>query len=334
MSQLYVNEASAQIGYAEHRITVKYKDGLLKSLPVETVEGISVFGGAHMSSQCAAECLKRGIDVQYYSSGGTYFGRLTSTGHVNTYRQKKQAFLSENMDFRLRFSKKIIAAKINNQMVVVKRYLRSSEALVGDELIIMKNAAKKIGDCEAIPEVMGFEGSAAKAYYSALGRLVDPAFSFRGRSRRPPKDPFNSMLSLGYTLLMSEVYGGLESKGLNPYFGFMHEDREKHPTLASDLMEEWRAVIVDSVVMSLVNGHEISISGFLTPEDQNGVFLSKESMKIFIGKLERKFMDKQSYLPYAKYPVTFRSAVNMQANELAKTIESGDTELYSPIMIR
>jgi CRISPR-associated protein Cas1 len=332
VSRLYVNEPAAQISYAEHRVTIKYKDGLLRSLPVETVEGISVFGGVQVSSQCIAECLRRGIDLQYYSSRGAYFGRLSSTGHVNTYRQKRQAFLSEDEDFRLRFSKRLIAAKINNQMVVVRRYLRSSKAVLDSEMILMRNAEKKAADCETRAELMGFEGSAAKAYYSALGKLVDPSFRFSGRSRRPPRDPFNSMLSLCYTILMYAVYSGLEAKGLNPYFGFLHEDREKHPALAGDLMEEWRAPIADSVVMSLVNGHEIAPANFTTPE--GGVFLDKAGMKILIGKLERKFMDKQSYLSYVKYPVTFRHAIDMQANELAKAIEAGDIERYSPIWIR
>jgi CRISPR-associated protein Cas1 len=175
---------------------------------------------------------------------------------------------------------------------------------------------------------------ASKAYYGALGKLVDPAFRFSGRSRRPPKDPFNSMLSLCYTILMYGVYGALEAKGLSPYFGFLHEDREKHPTLSSDLMEEWRAPIADAVVMSLVNGHEISLSDFTTPDGETGIFLTGAGMKILINKLERKFMDKHSYLPYVRYSVTFRNAINMQANEMAKAIEAGDAELYSPIWIR
>jgi CRISPR-associated endonuclease Cas1 len=100
----------------------------------------------------------------------------------------------------------------------------------------------------------------------------------------------NSMLSLGYSILLNEVYGAIEAKGLNPYFGFLHKDREKHPTLASDLMEEWRPVIIDSTVMGLVNGHEISPENFEKDSETCGIFIDKQGMKIIITKFEKKLM--------------------------------------------
>lgn len=121
-------------------------------------------------------------------------------------------------------------------------------------LTICKN---KIMTCNRIEEMIGFEGQAAKYYFRGLAACIDKEFSFQGRSRRPPRDEFNSMISLGYSILMNEVYCKIEMKGLNPYFGFIHRDAEKHPTLASDMMEEWRAVIVDATAMSMINGHEI-----------------------------------------------------------------------------
>jgi CRISPR-associated protein Cas1 len=182
---------------------------------------------------------------------------------------------------------------------------------------------------------MGYEGSAAREYFKALNKLISVSeFKFSGRSRRPPQDAFNSLLSLGYSLLMNELYGAIESRGLHPYFGFVHSDREKHPTLASDLMEEWRAVIVDSVVMSLVNGREISIGNFYTREEEPGIFIDRDGMKIFIAKLEKKFSADNKYLSYADYSVSFRRAINMQVGELVKAIEAGDPELYSPVAVR
>lgn len=128
--------------------------------------------------------------------------------------------------------------------------------------------------------------------------------------------------------------GKIEGKGLNPYFGFMHADREKHPTLASDLMEEWRAIIVDSVVMSLVNGNEISKEHFQTYEDSKGIFINNEGVKLFIQKLEKKFTTNTNYLSYIDYPVSFRRAIELQVNQLAKTLEKEDLSLYDPIFIR
>ena len=173
-----------------------------------------------------------------------------------------------------------------------------------------------------------------KYYFKRLSKLVEPEFSFNGRSRRPPKDEFNAMISLGYSILMNEMYGKVENKGLNPYFGFIHRDKEHHPTLVSDLIEEWRAVIVDSVVMSLINGHEISLEHFYGDMEEPGCFLTKEGMKIFINKLEKKERTDTKYLSYVNYAVSFRRAIELQIVELVKALEMEDATLYKPIRIR
>ena len=334
MSQLYVNEPSAKVGVEDGRFTVLYKNGMEKSIPIESLEGICLFGSVQISSQCLRECLTQGIDVQFYSAFGSYFGKLSSTRHVNTARQRLQAKLYDDGVFRLELGKRIIRAKIHNQITVLRRYARSSDVDIGDEIIAMQNAVKKTANCKTLDELMGYEGSAARVYYKTLSALTEPDFAFEGRSRRPPLDPFNSMLSLGYTVLLYAVYGALESRGLNPYFGFMHSDREKHPALASDMMEEWRAVIVDSVVMGMVNGHEIKQENFFTLPEKPGIFLNKDGFKAFMTKLEKRFAFEQSYLSYANYRVSFRRAVNLQAGELVKAIEAGNAELYEPIVIR
>lgn len=147
-------------------------------------------------------------------------------------------------------------------------------------------------------------------------------------------DPFNSMISLGYSIILNEIYGKIEGKGLNPYFGVMHKDREKHPTLASDLMEEWRAVLIDTTALSMLNGHELTTENFYSGIDQPGVFLEKEGFKKYIQKLETKFRTQNKYLSYVEYSVSFRQALNMQINQFVKAIETENVEEYSPILIR
>lgn len=120
------------------------------------------------------------------------------------------------------------------------------------------------------------------------------------------------MISLGYSILMNEVYCKIEMKGLNPYFGFIHRDAEKHPTLASDMMEEWRAVIVDATVMSMINGHEIGKEHFLTNVDEPGCYLTRDGLKLFLNKLERKFQTEVRYLKSVDYPVSFRRGILLQ----------------------
>lgn len=243
MSYLFVDDDGAYISCEGNYMTVKSKDGMLRKVPIETVEAVYLFSSVQVTSQCVIQCLRRGINISYYSKSGSYFGRLQSTNHINVARQRKQASLADS-EFSLNLAKKIIKGKINNQMVVLRRYSRSRRIEVDSELTSMKQALNKIDICNSIPEIMGYEGMAAKSYFAGLSRLVDEKFRFKGRSKQPPRDEFNSMLSLGYSILMNEIYSKLENKGLNPYFGFVHSDRENHPTLVSDMIEEWRAPII------------------------------------------------------------------------------------------
>ena len=336
MSYLYICEQGATIGFSDNRFQVKYKDGLLKSIPSEVLEVIEVFGKVQITTQCIEECLKRGVNILYYSTNGAYYGRLLSTNHINVKRQRKQAKLGENEEFKRALSKKLIDAKIKNQIVILRRYARTRGLDVHQPIAEMQYMAAKVNSdyTKGIEQIMGYEGRAARVYFQTLGRLVEPEFAFQGRTRRPPLDPFNSMISLGYSIILNEIYGKLEGKGLNPYFGFMHRDREKHPTLASDIMEEWRAVLIDSTTLSLLNGHELSADNFYTSMEQPGVFLDKDGFKIYIQKLENKFRTKNRYLSYIDYSVSFRRAIDLQINQLVKAIENETVDEYSPIIIR
>ena len=332
MSYLYVCEQGAVIGYEGKRFQVKSQEGLLKSITAETLENIEIFGNVQLTTQCIDECLKRGLGVVFYSSNGAYYGRLISTNHVNVARQRKQAAISE--EFKTSIAKNIIWCKIKNQSVILRRYARNKGTDVDESIARMMYLGKKLDTCTDAEQIMGFEGSAARIYFETLGKLIDDEFSFTGRNRRPPLDPFNSVISLGYSIILNEIYGKLEGKGLNPYFGILHKDREKHPTLASDLMEEWRAVLVDSLAMSLLNGHELKIDSFYRDNESKAVYLTKEGFKIFIDKMEKKLHTDNNYLSYVDYRVSFRRALDLQVNQLCQAIETGDPKLYKPVLIR
>ena len=334
MSYLYVCEQGASIGLADNRFQVKYRDGMMKSIPAETLEVIEVFGKVQITTQCIEECLKRGVNILYYSTNGAYYGRLISTNHVNVQRQRLQAERTKDLDFRIAFSKRLIDAKIRNQIVVMRRYARHGNYNVERLVVERQNMYKKLENAKSIEQVMGYEGTAAKTYFRELGRMIDPQFAFSGRTRRPPKDPFNSLISLGYSIILNEFYGKIEGKGLNPYFGVMHSDHEKHPTLASDLMEEWRAVLIDSLALSMLNGHELCKDDFYTETEQPGVFLEKDGFKKYIQKLENKFRTETRYLSYIDYSVSFRRAMDLQINQFVKVLETNDVELYHPVVIR
>ncbi len=333
MSYLYVNENGAKIGIDGNRVVVYLDKGDKRSLPIETLDGVVILGKSQITSQCVEKFLIKGIPVSYFSKGGKYFGRLMSTGHIKAPLQRKQCLLYDT-DFSLEFSKTIIKAKIKNQIVVLKRYAKSRKIDILDEEKYMHIGLNKIDYAKNISELMGYEGMAAKKYFHGLSRCIENDFKFKGRNKQPPRDPFNSMISLGYSILMNEIYCEIENKGLNPYFGFMHRDATNHPTLVSDLVEEWRAVIVDSIVMSMINGHEVNKEMFAINDDYEGCFLTKDCLEIFLKKFERKLTTSAKYIYNVDYSVNFRRAISMQIDSLVNAIEQENASIYVPVVIR
>lgn len=333
MSYLYLNENGATLSMESGYFIVKTKDEQIQKIPKETLESIGLFGNVSLTTPCIKECLHRKIPVCYFSSSGYYFGKLESTRNGNIFRLKQQIHMSEDDAFTLGFARKIINAKIHNQITILKRYNRTSGVKIDNEIITMKNSAQKLKISQTIEQVIGHEGNASRSYFQALSKMIDPEFAFDGRNRKPPQDPFNAMISFGYTILMNEIYGELENRGLTPYAGFMHQDRERHPTLASDLLEEWRAVIVDSVVLSMIQGHEINAADF-EKEEKGGIILKKEARQHFLKNLELKMHTEMNYLSYVEEKTSFRKAIWLQIGELVKAIENANFDIYEPIRVR
>ena len=331
MSFVYVSDPGSKLSINGNRLVIKKEDESTRSLPIELIEGINLLGPSQLTIQCMEACMVRGIPVSFSSKGGRYYGRLMSSGHIRPEIQRHQSALYDT-PFALELSKRICIAKIRNQITVVHRYKKTLGNTNEHELISMKNSLSKIDSCGKISEVIGYEGRAAKSYFQALSQCIDSKFSFHGRNRRPPKDPFNSMISLGYSIVLNEIYREIEMRGLNPYFGFVHRDAENHPTLASDLMEEWRAVLIDTTVMALINGHEVSIDQF--DYDNGGCYLQKDALRIFLNKLEKKFTTKVRYFSYTNDMVDFRYGISLQVGQLIKAIETENPEQYQPIIIR
>ncbi len=332
MGQLYINENGAHLSISANRIVVNYKDGMERKVPIETLDGIVILGKAQVTTQCVEGLLTRGIPLSYFSKGGRYFGRLVSPNHIKVGLQRTQSSLYDTQ-FALVFAQRIIDAKLKNQKVVLRRYARKDNIDVEDEVSYISFCLGKIPNTETIEELNGYEGLAAKKYFKGISKCIDEQFKFNGRNKQPPRDPFNSMISLGYSILMNEIYGSLESKGLNPYFGFMHRDSDRHPTLVSDLLEEWRATIVDSTVMSLINGHEINKNMF-GYEDDDGCYINRAGLDVFLKKLEKKMMTSCNYLYRVDYTVNFRRAISLQIDNLIKAIKENDATIYEPVIIR
>lgn len=334
MSNIYVYEQGARISIKENRIEIK-KDDYLKSFPLMTIDNIIIFGNAHLTTGAIKSLLKRGINTTWLSKNGNFYGRLESTKHVNVLRQKKQLLLSENNSINLEISKKFIYGKVNNQLIVLKRRYRNypqNEVKQNiNQIVILGN---KIMKARTLNELIGYEGNIAKLYFKGISFAMKDEFKFEGRTRMPPMDPFNSMISFGYTLLMYEIYSAVINRGLHPYFGFLHKDKYKHPALCSDLMEEWRPILVDSLAIMMINKNQVKIDDFTINSENNGILLSKELIKTYINMYEVNLRKKIKYINSENFEMSFRKAIDYQVLALVKSIENEDPSFYVPILIR
>ena len=332
MSHIYVTSSKHKIGIEGGRITIKQEEELVRSIPKETVESITVMGRSSISTACIQFLLEHGIPVNYFSGKGTYFGKLHSVSSGKQKIIKQQIILFEDPEYSINMARKIASAKIRNQEVVLRRYVKDLTPELDYKIKVMKRFRQKTETAEEIEQLMGYEGVAARTYFEALGEIVEDDFNFKGRNRRPPTDPFNSMLSFGYTLLMYEIYATIEDEGMIPFYSMMHKDYKDNPALASDLMEEWRSVIVDSLVLSMVQGHEISVDDFIKTED--GVFMEKPALNKFIAKFERKMNSPCAYLLYDNRKRTMREALREQCQRIRKSIIENNHCEYLPVIIR
>lgn len=336
MSTLYLTEEGSSLTIKENRLQIKKASDTLKEISIEKVDNIVLFGRCHITSPLVTELLEREIPVSWVSGTGKFFGRLEPTTAVNIERQREQFRRADDEEFSLALAKSFIMAKIKNCQVVLRRYNRNFDLEEVDENIEeLKQYVLKVSGSENVEELLGYEGNASKIYFKSLGMMVRDEFRFKGRSKQPPRDKFNSLLSFGYTLLLYEIYTAIVNKGLNPYCSFLHKIRRGHPALSSDLIEEWRPVIVDSLVMGLVQNGVITSDDFMLPDEETGgIYLEREGSKIFIGKFEARLKQANSYLTYVEYPLSFRESIQFQVGSLVKAIENKDADIYRPILIR
>ena len=328
----YITEEGAYVQKRGGNFVIGRNNECVMEIPEEVLEALTLIDSVQVSSQAMVELLRLGVPVTWLSRSGYFFGRLESTRHVNVFRQERQV-LMKGSGFYLRMGRKVIAAKVHNQLTLLRRYNRNAD-IEGvrhavDEIVALR---KRIPTAETSEQLMGYEGAIAKVYFRALGLLVPEEFAFTGRSRRPPLDPFNAMLSFGYTLLMYDIYTALSNEGLHPYFGFLHALKNHHPALASDLMEEWRAVLVDAMVLSLVSHHEVRTEHFAAmKEDEPGIILTREGRAIFLRAYEKKL---RTVNRYVEGQPSYRRTLAYQARQYAQALLAKNEEMYEPIALR
>jgi CRISPR-associated endonuclease Cas1 len=287
------------------------------------ISDVVLFGNVTITTPALTALLEREIPVAFHSHGGWFRGIAHGIGHRNVEVRTAQYRSSFDDAFCLRFSRDLVAAKIVNQRTILRRNWRGDEAARTATLDRLGATRKAAGGAANIAELLGLEGDAAATYFRAFAGLLAPpgdagalrSFRFEARNRRPPTDPVNAMLSLAYAMLSRHLTVALATVGLDPYRGFFHAPRYGRPALALDLMEPFRPIVADSVVLSVVNTGEISPGDFVV--GATGTALTPAGRRRFIDAFERRLSQETTH-PVFGYRLSMRRLILVQARLLAR----------------
>lgn len=330
MSSIYVTEAGTFIHKRNGRAVIGRNNEVLAEVPLEQVEDVTLIDTVQISSALITYFLEHKIPISWLSGSGKFFGSLINSNTIDVYKHKQQFDLLSENNFYLKMMQKIMIAKTHNQIVLLRRYNRRINSDRVLKLIFkMEHVQKCIFSAKSKQEVMGYEGIIARLYFLCLGLMVPEEFRFEKRTKRPPLDPFNSLISLGYSMLFNEILANVMAIGLHPYIGLGHTIAKDHPALVSDLIEEWRAVIIDSMVMSMIKRKMITADMFTITDE--GCFLNHEARKIFLQEYNKKLRTNNNYLD-GKY--SFRECIKKQCKQYANAMMKIDASLYRTMEIR
>ncbi|NDJ17974.1 CRISPR-associated endonuclease Cas1 [Myxacorys almedinensis] len=283
MRSLYVAQPGCYLSLKQEHILVKQGKTVLQDVALPLVEQILIFSQSQVTTQAIRACLWRNIPIVYLSRMGRCYGRLLSIERGYRTLARQQRSLLEAECFCSAVS--IVQAKLKNSRVMLQRQQRR-QSLLAEMASAIRGLSYLIYRAEqatSIEQLMGFEGAGAACYFAALGQcFTNEAFRFEERSRRPPKDPVNAMLSFGYQILWNHILSLIELQGLDPYEGCLHVGSERHAALASDLVEEFRAPIVDSLVLYLVNRGVMRVDEDFDWADNGGCYLNDAGRKTFL----------------------------------------------------
>ncbi|MGP1383440.1 MAG: CRISPR-associated endonuclease Cas1 [Thainema sp.] len=330
MTTLYVTDQGAYLRARHKQFQVFHEQELKISVPVNQVSHVVLFGCCNLSHGAVSLALQRKIPVLYLASNGRYFGRLDTEGHAQIDYLTKQVEQAQKPEFTQRQAQSIILAKLHNSRVVLKRMQRKRPTeLAEDAIAAIPDLMQQIEQAESIETMLGFEGQAANLYFRAYASLLKGGFEFEKRTRRPPTDPVNSLLSLGYTLLSQNLHSMVETVGLHTHFGNLHKPQKNRPSLVCDLIEEFRAPVVDACVAYLINSNIFTEEDFTPPDARGGVYLQPDALKKFLQKWE-EFLNKKVTHPSTGHKVNYRRCFELQVWEYVACL-MGEREVYRPM---
>lgn len=316
---LLVQEQGARVGLDGERLVVRPPKGgpAIESRLPNTSE-VALFGNVQMTAQALRAAMERGIPVSLFTYGGWFVGRAVGFDTKNVELRLAQYAGATNPEVCLALARGFVASKILNCRTLLRRNLEGDEPVALSEL---RQLARKALAAEALESLLGIEGTAARTYFGCFsGMLRSPDstrsdFDLEGRNRRPPRDPVNALLSFCYSLLAKDFATTLASVGLDPLLGFYHQPRFGRPALALDLMEEFRPLIADSVVISVINNGVVSADDFIRAA--GSVALTAPARKRVILGYERR-MDHLVTHPVFGYRISYRRVLEVQARLLGR----------------
>lgn len=291
MRALYISQQGCSLTLRQEAVVVKQGEVVLEEVPLPLVEQILVFGKSQLTTHLICACLQRGVPIVYLSRMGRCYGRLLpiERGYRQLARHQQALMLEE----RLEVARVIVQAKLlNGRVLLMRQQRRHGRAVTAMAIDQLRELSEQAGRADSVEQLMGFEGAGAASYFSALGACLSvPAFVFTRRSRRPPEDPVNAMLSFGYQILWNHLLSLVELQGLDPYDACLHQGSERHAALVSDLIEEFRAPIVDSLVLYLVNQRMMDAEADFEYRD-GGCFLNelgrRKYLRAFLQRMEEQ----------------------------------------------
>ncbi len=332
---LYVTSPDAYLSLDGENVVIKKDEHSSTRLPLHNLENIVCFTYLGASPALMGACAERGVGLCFLTPNGRFQARISGKVKGNVLLRKKQYEVSEKNDESVPIAASFLLGKVYNCRKVIERALRDHAMLVDVQTLTVASASLKetltaIQECKAISDLMGFEGSAAKIYFGIFDQLIlqqREDFTFKERSRRPPLDNLNSLLSFLYTLLTNDVASALEVVGLDPYVGFLHQDRPGRPSLALDLMEELRPVFADRLALSLVNRKQILGKGF-TQKESGGILMDDDTRKTVLSAWQERKKEEIVH-PYIKERIPFGLIPHVQAMLLSRFLR-GDLDAYPP----
>jgi CRISPR-associated protein Cas1 len=335
-SPLYVIEQGAKLNREGRRIVVSKEGETLAQAAVLQISQVVLFGNIQVTTPALRLLLDEGVEVVLLSEEGRFYGRLVGALGGHGALRVNQVLCSQDLAFSLRTAQQMVYGKLHNIKVFLQRYARRLESeTIHLAAIGVDQQLQRTTRTTAHNSLMGVEGQGTAIYFGVWKALLQPPWRFEGRVRRPPTDPVNVLLSFGYTVLLQNILGAVLTAGLDPHIGFLHRLEYNRPSLALDLMEEFRPLIVDSVVLRCLNNGILQEAHFRPGEEnERAIVLMPDGVRLFVRELEARFTQSFKH-PESGEQVTYRRLFLLQAYALARTLDpAGAAEPYRPFLAK